>query len=187
MVIKEFMKKTTGLLLVMTMIMIGLYIVFEIDFFKTVAITFAITFYHFFMRLLIGFIYQQKFKNNISWKSKWFQTGKREMKLYSTIKVKRWKKYIPTYDGGDFDIKTKSYEQIVTAMCQAELVHETIIIFSFLPIIASVWFGAIEVFMITSLIAAFIDLIFVILQRYNRPRIVKIIKTTTNKQNKYHL
>ena len=35
-------------------------------------------------------------------------------------------------------------------MCQAELVHETIILFSCVPIIASVWFGALPVFVITN-------------------------------------
>ena len=69
------------------------------------------------------------------------------------------------------------------AMCQAELVHETIIVFSFLPIIACVWFGTIEVFVITSIVSALIDYIFVVLQRDNRPRILKILK----ERDKIHL
>lgn len=184
-VIKAFMNKITVILIFVTMIMIGIYVVSELVFFKTLAIAFGTTFYHFAMRLLIGFIYQLRCNNNISWENSWFQVNTCEMKIYKILKVKSWKKYIPTYDSGSFDIKTKSYEQIAMAMCQAELVHETIIIFSFLPIIASVWFGSVEVFVITSIISALIDLIFVILQRYNRPRVLKIIKITTDKKNKY--
>ena len=59
-------------------------------------------------------------------------------------------------------------------MCQAEIVHEVIIIFSFLPVLASYWFGSFAVFMITSIGAAAFDLMFVMIQRYNRPRIVKL-------------
>jgi len=60
-------------------------------------------------------------------------------------------------------------------MCQSELVHETIVMLSFLPILASTWFGSIGVFIITSMLGAFIDMIFVIMQRYNRPRIIEIV------------
>lgn len=62
-------------------------------------------------------------------------------------------------------------------MCQAELVHETIVVLSFVPIIPSVLvFGDLPVFIITSLAAAIIDVTFVIIQRYNRPRIIRHIK-----------
>ena len=179
--IKTFMKNLTILLFITTIMIIGIFTVSGIDLFKTLAITLAITFYHFAMRLFIGFIYQAKFNNNISWKIKWFQVNKKEMDLYRFLNVKSWKKYMPTYDSSCFDVKTKSLEQIVMAMCQAELVHETIIVFSFFPIIVSVWFGAIEVFISTSMVAALIDLIFVILQRYNRPRVIKILQLRTNK------
>ncbi len=156
--------------------MIGLYITFEYDVFKTLAITFLITFYHFAIRLFIGFLYQKRFNNNISYNNKWFKVGKWEMEIYKKIKVKAWKKYMPTYNSDNFNIRLNSYEDVAGAMCQGELVHETIIIFSFLPVLASIWFGEIEVFIITSIISAFIDLMFVILQRYNRPRVLRLIR-----------
>lgn len=55
-------------------------------------------------------------------------------------------------------------------MCQAELVHETNMALSFLPLIAVRWFGAFYVFLLTSVCGA----LFVIMQRYNRTRVVKI-------------
>ncbi len=166
--------------------MLSVFIVSKNEFIKTLTITFGVTFYHFAMRLLIGFLYQCKYNNNISWKAKWFQVGKRETKLYKTIKVNRWKKYIPSYDSSNFDLKRKSYEHIVMGTCQAELVHETIMVFSFSPILFSVWFGAFEVFMITSFISALLDLIFVILQRHNRPRMIRLMKRATIKQNEHN-
>ena len=61
-------------------------------------------------------------------------------------------------------------------MCQAELVHETIMLLSFVPILAYLWFGALEVFIITSILAAGFDGMFVIIQRFNRSRVINMIK-----------
>lgn len=58
-------------------------------------------------------------------------------------------------------------------MCQSEIVHETNILLSFVPLIVSVPFGEFNVFFITSICSAAFDLLFVIMQRYNRSRIVK--------------
>ena len=69
-------------------------------------------------------------------------------------------------------VKTHTWDEIAQAMCQAELVHETIVILSFLPILAGIRFGAYPVFIITSVLAAAFDMMFVIMQRYNGPRIV---------------
>ena len=73
------------------------------------------------------------------------------------------------------DSKIHSWDEIAQAMCQAELVHEVIIILSFLPIFAAIPFGALPVFVITSILSAGFDAMFVIMQRYNRPRIMKLI------------
>lgn len=85
---------------------------------------------------------------------------------------------MPTFVPELFDTKKHSLDEIAQAMCQAELVHETIIILSFAPILLTIWFGDFWIFLITSVLAALFDLCFVIMQRYNRPRIVKLIKKT---------
>ena len=46
----------------------------------------------------------------------------------------------------------------------------------FLPILAGNWFGSYPVFVITSILSALFDLMFVAMQRYNRQRIVRLIK-----------
>ena len=76
----------------------------------------------------------------------------------------------------DFSPKEHSWHEIAQTMCQSEVGHELIIGFSFLPIIASKWFGAFGVFVITSVISAGFDLIFVMMQRYNRDRIQRLIR-----------
>ena len=60
-------------------------------------------------------------------------------------------------------------------MCGAEVVHEVILVLSFLPLLAAFPFGSFGVFLITSLLAALYDLSFVIMQRFNRPRILRFI------------
>ena len=93
--------------------------------------------------------------------------------------MKDWKGKIPTYNPDLFDPQKHSWDEIAQATCQSELVHETIVVLSFLPILASIWFGSIGVFAVTSAFAAGTDMIFVIVQRYNRPRIIKIIERRT--------
>ena len=61
-------------------------------------------------------------------------------------------------------------------MCQSEVVHEVIFVLNFLPIFASVWFGALPVFAITSLLASIMELACIAAQRYNRPRIVRLLE-----------
>lgn len=61
-------------------------------------------------------------------------------------------------------------------MCQSESNHETNILVSFFPVFASIWVGSFSVFLVTSIAGAGYDLLFVILQRYNRDRVLKTIK-----------
>ena len=82
---------------------------------------------------------------------------------------------MPTYRKDFFDPKLHSWSEIAQAMCQAELVHETIVVFSFLPLLFSIWVGAFPVFLVTSIAAACFDMILVVMQRYNRARVIKML------------
>ena len=146
----------------------------NIGLFFSLAITFGTTFYHFAMRLVVGYLVDHMMKNQADYHKKWYQPLSFEKSLYKKLKVKQWKRKMPTYDPIQFSLENKSFDAVAQAMCQAEIVHEVIIVFSFLPILASHWFGAFAVFMITSIGAAAFDLMFVMMQRYNRPRIVKL-------------
>lgn len=140
------------------------------------AITFGTFFYHFAMRLLVGHALNRIMGNRADYTKKWYQLRPFEKKLYSFLQVKKWKGKMPTYDPSLFDRRLHSWEEIAQAMCQAELVHEVIVVFSFLPLLAVIPFGSFPVFLITSLLSAVFDLCFVIMQRYNRPRVVGLIR-----------
>ena len=81
---------------------------------------------------------------------------------------------MPTYDNALFDPRLHTWDEVAQAMCQAELVHETIALLSFLPIAAGLRFGAYPVFIVTSVLSAGYDLLFVMMQRYNRQRIMAL-------------
>jgi hypothetical protein len=96
------------------------------------------------------------------------------MKIYEKIKVKKWKDRMPTYDKELYVISKHSWDEILMAMCQSEIIHEVIVILSFIPLIAIIWFNEPLAFIITSILSALFDLMFVVMQRYNRSRILRL-------------
>ena len=170
------MKILAWVSLIITVLFIIIFQIYPFDVILSLAITAGTTCYHLWMRLLVGYSFNLLLNNKVDYSKKWFRVGKTEQKLYAFLKVKKWKKHFPTYDPSLFDNCQHSWNEIVMAMCQSELVHETIVILSFLPILFSLRFGATLVFVFTSVLSAAFDLTFVIIQRYNRPRVLRIIK-----------
>ena len=138
------------------------------------AITFGTTAYHFLMRLAVGFAFDKLMDNKADYTRPWFRVREWEKRLYRFLRVKRWKNRVPSYDPTLFSPDKHTWDEIAQAMCQAELVHETIVILSFLPLVLSLRWGTLGVFAITSVCAAALDLSFVFIQRFNRPRILRL-------------
>lgn len=143
------------------------------DRYLTMAITFGTTAYHLGIRLFIGLLFQIKMNNRADYTKKWYRLHPWEHSLYRILRVKSWKGRMPAFDPGIFSRQNHSWDEIAQAMCQSELVHETNMIFSFLPLIAALWFGSFYVFLVTSVCGAVLDSLFVMMQRYNRARILK--------------
>ena len=171
----KVMKSAAMVSFLLTILFSALYF-FELSWALAIAITFGTCFYHFAMRLLVGHIINGIMQNKADYRKAWYQLRPFENRLYGSLKVKKWKGAMPTYTPDIFDPKLHSWDEIAQAMCQAEIVHEVIVVLSFLPLLAAVPFGAFPVFLITSLLAAMYDLTFVIMQRYNRPRILKFLQ-----------
>ena len=166
---------TTGCILV-TLLTAVIYQNSSSDLFLTLSITFGMITYHFVMRLLIGWLVMIFMKNKADYTKQWYQLHSWEKTFYKKIKIKKWKNKMPTYRPQDFSPKEHTWQEIAQTMCQSEVGHELIVIFSFLPIFASKWFGAFGVFVITSVVSAAFDMILVMIQRYNRDRIQRLIK-----------
>ena len=161
---------------IFTAILTGLLVLFYLQFrlavLLSLAITFGTTCYHFAIRLLIGALVPNRF----DYRCRWFQPQKFEAALYKKLRLKHWKARIPTYNPTLFSLEDNTLEQIVCNMCQAEVVHEFIILFSFLPLLFSSVLDGFWPFLITSVLAAAFDSLFVMLQRFNRPRIIKMLE-----------
>ena len=169
--------RLTGILsLAGTLLLSALYRATSGGVWLSLAITCGTVAYHIIMRLLVGLAFSVGMKNRADYGKRWYQVGEREMALYERLGVKRWKRGMPTYDPALFDPRTHTWDEIAQATCQAELVHETIVVLSFLPIAAGGRFGAYPVFIVTSVLAAGCDALFVVMQRYNRRRIMKLVR-----------
>ncbi len=153
-----------------------LYGIYRLPLFLTLLITSGTVFYHFAMRLCVGYGVDGIFHNKMNYKARWFLPRKWEKRFYEILRVKKWKKHLPTFVPESFDMRSHSAEELVAVTCQSEIVHEIIMVLSLLPILFSVWAGELAVFLITSVLSFLFDSLFVILQRYNRPRLMRLIK-----------
>lgn len=154
-----------------------LYIVYQRTIFLTLYVTFMTLSYHFIMRCLVGetidFLYK---KREFHYSSFWYKEHKFEKKLYLFFHIHKLKAKAITARPETFDLKKNSLEDLIHTITQAEIVHEIIIILSFLPCILIIWYGVPLVFILTSIFGALCDLFFVMIQRYNRPRVIRLLK-----------
>ena len=143
--------------------------------FLSCAIAAGTTCYHFVMRLAVGYFVRLMAHKELNDENRWFREKAFERALYRRLKVKYWKEKMPTYNPEDFSIRDDRLEKMIQTMCISELVHEIIVLLSFIPVLFALAFDSFPVFMTTSIIAALFDSCFVIMQRYNRPRVKKIL------------
>ena len=172
---KKIIKSITIISFILTLLFSAVYFHTENSASLSLAITMGTTLYHFAMRLAVGFFYDRIMNNKADIGRWWYQPKGFEKRIYNWLNVKNWKGIMPSYEPELFDPQNHTWNEIAQAMCQAELVHETIILLSFVPILFANLFGALTVFLITSFLAAAFDMIFVIMQRYNRPRVIRLM------------
>lgn len=139
------MKKQMGIatvaLLALTAVCAGLTYGMKSEVCYALAITFGTAFYHFAMRLAVGTAVNKMKGNRFDYRSKWFQELPFEKGLYARLRVKSWKEKIPTFSPEQFDLRKHGVEGIVMATCQAEVVHELIMVLSFVPVLFSPGLG----------------------------------------------
>ncbi len=136
---------------------------------------------------LVRFLVPQKYFDE---NAPLFKEHKFESSFYRKIKVSKWKDKLP--DAGKLihfqrdslpeDIDQNYINRFITECCIAELGHLTVGILGF----ASLFFvflipgdnklEHLGVFLLLSIMDLFIQLLFVIIQRYNRPRLIKLRK-----------
>lgn len=158
-----------------------LYLAFSWSWCLTAIISTGVTAYHFAMRLFVGWLIPTLTNYRLDYRKSWFQPRSWEPKLYRMLHLREWKKHLPTYDPRQYDLAENSLYQIICNTCGSEIVHEVIMVLSFLPLVLVPRFGELGVFLITSIVAALTDSLFVMAQRYNRPRLVRIFEKQESK------
>lgn len=140
------------------------------------SITFMTIFYHLAVRLVFGeWILMRIIPANPNYKSKYFDSdNKFERRLYDLLKLKKAVSNVPTYSPDEFSKEKHTWGEIASATLRSEIVHTVNVVLSFVTLLFTLKFGSFFVFLITSLLSAGFDLYFVMLQRYNRPRLKRI-------------
>ena len=132
--------------------------------------------YHFWVRIIMGNV-SKLFKKHINYKQWWFQERNFEKKLYKFLRVKEWKDKALTYNPEQFSLKDNSLETIANTMAKSEVDHWINEVISLSTMFFGIWWRKLWLaFVISAIVAMIFDSQFIIIQRYNRPRIIKILK-----------
>lgn len=139
--------------------------------------------YHFWVRIIMGNV-SKLFKKHINYKQWWFQERKFEKGLYKFLKVKQWKDKALTYNPESFSLKEHSLEEILNTMAKSEIDHWINEAISVSTIFFAIPWGELWIFTVTALAAMIFDSQFIIIQRYNRPRVIKILEREQKEKSK---
>ncbi len=129
--------------------------------------------YHLWMRIIMGNVTKLF---NINYKQWWFKERRFEKKLYKKLRVKKWKGKALTYNPELFSLKNYSLEEIANTMTKAETDHWINELISLSTLLFAIAWGHLCIFLVTAIVAMLFDAQFIVIQRYNRPRIVKILE-----------
>lgn len=143
-----------------------------------VGITCFTIMYHLWLRIIMGNVTKLF---NIKYTMAWFKERSFEKKLYRFLKVKSWKDKVLTYNPELFSLKDYSLKEIANTMCKAETDHLVNVAISLSTLLFSIFWGQFIIFLVTAFLAILFDMQFVLIQRYNRPRVIKLIERQADK------
>ncbi|MBQ7898218.1 MAG: hypothetical protein IJ323_07320 [Clostridia bacterium] len=126
--------------------------------------------YHLGLRIFFGNITS---KLVISYKNRFFKPLFFEASLYKLLRVRKWKEKALTYDPDAFSPKKHSWEEIANTMSKSEVDHWINEVISVVSILFSLLWGEFYIFLITAILAMLFDAQFILIQRYNRPLVIK--------------
>ena len=169
-----FMYSSIALTAVMAAVFLYLYYskILENTFTLWAGIVSLMIFYHFGLRIFMGEI-TKLFK--ISNTHPWFKERSFEKKLYKWLRVRKWKDKVLTFDPEAYDFKNRTLEQLATTMAKSETDHWINEVISLTSILFFFVFGNLPAFIISAVAAMLFDAQFIIVQRFNRPIVLKLM------------
>ena len=131
--------------------------------------------YHLWVRIIMGNVVKL-FKKYLHYNQAWFKEKRFEKKIYDILRVKKWKKKALTYNPELFCLKDNSLEEIANTMTKAELDHWVNELISLSTLLFAAIWGKLWIFSISAIVAMIFDAQFIVIQRYNRPRVIRILR-----------
>lgn len=128
--------------------------------------------YHFWVRLIVGNLSKLIPIDPNHW---WFKERFFEPPLYRLLQVRRWKDKALTYNPEQFDLKTRPLEQIAHTMAKSEVDHWLNQLISLSSILFCLLWGQFWIFLATAVAAMLFDGQFILIQRCNRPKLMRIL------------
>lgn len=138
--------------------------------------------YHFGLRILFGKITD---KFNINYNHPWYKTRKFEKGLYKLLKVRKWKDKVLTFEPDKYDFKNRTLEQLATTMSKSELDHWINEIISIVSMFFVLLWGCAPAFIISAIVAMLFDAQFIVVQRYNRPVVLRLMSKKERKNKTF--
>lgn len=180
-----FMYSVIGITLITSITCFTLYYkeIYNSQMILWIGITAFTIMYHFWVRIIMGNV-SKLFKKHINYKHWWFKERKFEKGLYKFLHVKEWKGKALTYNPEQFSLKENSLETIANTMAKSEVDHWINELISLSTLSFSFLWGELWIFLISAVAAMIFDSQFIIIQRYNRPRIVKVLERENTKVQK---
>ena len=142
--------------------------------------------YHFGGRILLG---KLTLHMPLDHKHFWFREKRFERKLYKLLRVRKWKEKVLTFDPDAFDLSKHTYEELVLTMTKAETDHWINELLSLTTLLFALLWGHFWLFFGTAVAAMLFDAQFIVVQRYNRPVLLRVIahkKEREEKKNAIH-
>ena len=135
--------------------------------------------YQFGLRILFGEITNRiEFNYNLSF----FKRKPFEAKLYRLLCVRSWKDKVLTFDPDKYDFENRTLHQLASTMAKSETDHWFNVLISLFGILFSLVWGLFPVFLAVSILAILFDAQFIVVQRYNRPIVLRLKERREAKQ-----
>ena len=129
--------------------------------------------YHLWLRIIMGNV-TKLFK--IRHDQAWFKERSFEKKLYKLLRVRKWKEHVLTYNPDAFSQEKHTLEEIANTMSKAEIDHWINELISLSTLLFAILWGELWIFLITAIAAMIFDAQFIVVQRFNRPTVLRVIE-----------
>ncbi len=128
--------------------------------------------YHLWLRIIMGNV-TKLFP--LHYRQRWFRERSFEKKLYRLLRIRKWKEKVLSYDPAAFSVENHTLEEIARAMTKAETDHWINVLISLSTLLFAIPWGVFPIFLVTAVAAILFDAQFIVVQRYNRPLVLRLI------------